>query len=104
MVRVYEGVEGEAFVTSRVGRARGLGSPCDAYAMKVEDSGKGVAWVVYGGDWGFACRRPRATLSRTADCYYFRSGGARFRPPLLVGLSTHTKRRSYVNSQAAAAV
>ena len=28
------------------------GSPCPAYYSPVEDSGSGVAYLVYGGDWG----------------------------------------------------
>ncbi len=28
------------------------GRPCPAYAQKVEDSGDGVAYVIYGGLWG----------------------------------------------------
>lgn len=30
----------------------GGGSPCDAWAAPVEDSGAGVSILVYGGDWG----------------------------------------------------
>ncbi|MBI4198316.1 MAG: hypothetical protein HY533_04320 [Chloroflexi bacterium] len=30
----------------------GGGTPCDAYSVKVGDSGSGTAYLVYGGDWG----------------------------------------------------
>ena len=30
----------------------GEGSPCPAYAVKIEESGLGEAVLVYGGDWG----------------------------------------------------
>lgn len=30
----------------------GGGTPCPAYAVEVEESGSGVGWLVYGGDWG----------------------------------------------------
>jgi hypothetical protein len=30
----------------------GGGTPCPAYAVPVEDSGAGVATLLYGGDWG----------------------------------------------------
>jgi len=28
------------------------GKPCPAYAQKVEDSGDGIAYCIYGGAWG----------------------------------------------------
>jgi len=30
----------------------GSGTPCEAYAVSVEDSGAGVVTLLYGGDWG----------------------------------------------------
>ncbi|MBI4312295.1 MAG: hypothetical protein HY681_11000 [Chloroflexi bacterium] len=32
--------------------SEGGGAPCDAYFVKVSDSGSGSAYLVYGGDWG----------------------------------------------------
>ena len=32
--------------------SRDGGAPCPAYAVPVEDSGAGVATLIYGGDWG----------------------------------------------------
>jgi hypothetical protein len=32
------------------------GAPTDAFAVKVEDSSAGAAWLVYGGDWGIRLR------------------------------------------------
>ena len=32
--------------------SEGGGTPCEAYFVKVGDSGSGTAYLVYGGDWG----------------------------------------------------
>lgn len=32
--------------------SQGDGSPCPAYAVRIEESGAGEAVLVYGGDWG----------------------------------------------------
>jgi len=34
----------------------GNGTPCPARAVRVEDSGAGVATLIYGGDWGVRLR------------------------------------------------
>jgi hypothetical protein len=55
-VRLFEGdPEGRLFDITGWSSAEG-GSPCDAFAVKVEDSSAGEAWLVYGGDWGLRLR------------------------------------------------
>ena len=55
-VRIFEGdPEGRLFDITGWTSAGG-GSPCDAFAVKVEDSSSGEAWLVYGGDWGLRLR------------------------------------------------
>lgn len=52
-VRIYEGEpEGRMYdVTGWSPRG-----PVDAYAVSVEDSGSGAAFLVYGGEWGLRLR------------------------------------------------
>jgi len=53
LVRIYEGEpEGKLFAVT------GWSSqgPADAFAVRVEDSSEGSAYVVYGGDWGIRLR------------------------------------------------
>ena len=55
-VRLFEGrPEGVVFEVTGWSSAGG-GSPVDAYAVDVEDSGSGGAILVYGGDWGVRLR------------------------------------------------
>lgn len=55
-VRLYEGrPEGEVFAVTGWSSADG-GAPCDAFAVPVDDSGSGNAYLVYGGDWGVRLR------------------------------------------------
>jgi hypothetical protein len=55
-VRLFEGdPEGRMFDITGWSSAEG-GFPCDCFAVKVEDSSAGEAWVVYGGDYGVRLR------------------------------------------------
>ena len=55
-VRLYEGrTEGEVFAVTGWS-SEGDGSPCDAFAVQVDDSGSGEAYLIYGGDWGVRLR------------------------------------------------
>jgi hypothetical protein len=55
-VRIYEG-EPEGRLYSITGwSSEGGGSPVSAYAVQVEDSSAGAAYLVYGGDWGVRLR------------------------------------------------
>jgi hypothetical protein len=61
--RIYEG-EPEGRLCRITGwSSAGGGSPCDAFAVQVEDSGAGGAVLVYGGDWGIRL----APASSTGD-------------------------------------
>ena len=52
-VRIYEG-EPEGVLYAVTGWSEG--GPVDAFAVSVEDSGSGSAFLVYGGDWGLRLR------------------------------------------------
>lgn len=39
----------------------GGGAPSPAYVVKIEESGSGVGWLVYGGDWGVRLMPPGVT-------------------------------------------
>jgi hypothetical protein len=55
-VRLYEGEpEGHLYAITGWSSADG-GSPVPAYAVQVEDSSAGAAYLVYGGDWGVRLR------------------------------------------------
>ena len=54
MLRLYEG--GPEPALYHVTGWSSSGSPCDAFAVRVEDSGSGSAFLVYGGDWGIRLR------------------------------------------------
>ncbi|MBI2856312.1 MAG: hypothetical protein HYX93_05645 [Chloroflexi bacterium] len=43
------------------------GSPCPAYYVPVTDSGLGVAYLVFGGDWGIRFRPLGSTEEWSAD-------------------------------------
>ncbi len=55
-VRIFEGApEGQLFDITGWSSTDG-GSPSDAFAVKIEDSSEGSAWLIYGGDWGVRLR------------------------------------------------
>jgi hypothetical protein len=55
-VRIYEGLpEGVIYDVCGWSSLMG-GSPSIAYAVRVEDSSEGAAYVVYGADWGIRLR------------------------------------------------
>ena len=56
IVRIFEG-EPEGKLYSVTGwQSADEGSPAPAYAVQVEDSGSGAAYLIYGGDWGVRLR------------------------------------------------
>jgi hypothetical protein len=70
-VRVYEG-EPDGRLCAVVGwSSADGGTPVPAYAVQIEDSGQGVAYLVYGGDWGIrlgpAAPAPRWRLDDPAQ-------------------------------------
>lgn len=55
-LRLYEGIqEGKVFWVTGWS-SEGGGTPCDAYAVQVDDSGSGEGYLIYGGDWGVRLR------------------------------------------------
>ncbi|HLF72436.1 MAG TPA: hypothetical protein VI759_09825 [Dehalococcoidia bacterium] len=55
-VRIYEGEpEGAVYTVTGWSSVQG-GSAVEAYAVQVEDSSEGSAFVIYGGDWGVRLR------------------------------------------------
>jgi len=55
MVRVYEG-EPEGRLHAITGWSSAPGNVVTAYAVRIEDSSEGAAYLVYGGDWGVRLR------------------------------------------------
>jgi hypothetical protein len=51
-VRYYLGAEEAVLCDVSGWSSAGGGTPCEARAVRVEDSGAGVSTLVYGGDWG----------------------------------------------------
>jgi hypothetical protein len=56
MVRIYEGEPGGKLCAVTGWSSAEGGSPVDAYAVKIDDSSEGSAYLVYGGDWGVRLR------------------------------------------------
>jgi hypothetical protein len=55
-VRIYEG-EPEGALHDIVGwSSSGGGEPVEAFAVRIEDSSEGAAFLIYGGDWGIRLR------------------------------------------------
>ncbi len=55
-VRIHEGEPGGTPCAVTGWSSENDGSPVEAYAVQVEDSSEGSAFVVYGGDWGVRLR------------------------------------------------
>jgi hypothetical protein len=55
-VRIYEGEPEGRLCTVTGWSSKDGGAPVDAYAVRVEDSSEGAAFLVYGGDWGLRLR------------------------------------------------
>ena len=55
-VRLHEGEPGGTPCAVTGWSSENGGSPIEAYAVQVEDSSEGSAYVVYGGDWGLRLR------------------------------------------------
>ncbi len=56
MVRIYDGEPGGRLCNVTGWSSEAGGSAIEAYAVNVEDSSAGNAYVVYGGDWGIRLR------------------------------------------------
>jgi hypothetical protein len=59
--------------------SEGGGSPCPAHAVPVEDSGAGIAMLVYGGDWGLRLT-PRDGTAPFGEPYLLLAGDALIDP------------------------
>ena len=55
-VRIFEGEPDGRLCDVTGWSSEGDGSPVEAYAVQVEDSGSGAAYLIYGGDWGLRLR------------------------------------------------
>ena len=55
-LRIFEGQPEGRLCAVTGWSSRNNGSPVDAYAVRVEDSSEGSAFLVYGGDWGLRLR------------------------------------------------
>ena len=55
-VRIYDGGPGGTLCAVVGWSSSGGGTPVEAYAVQVEDSSEGSAYVIYGGDWGLRLR------------------------------------------------
>ena len=55
-VRLYEGAPEPTLYAITGWSSDGGGTATPAYSVQVEDSGSGVVWLVYGGDWGIRLR------------------------------------------------
>jgi hypothetical protein len=55
-LRIYDGDPGGSVFAVTGWSSAGDGSAVPAYFARVEDSGAGAAFVVYGGDWGLRLR------------------------------------------------
>jgi hypothetical protein len=52
MVRIFDGTPGGQLCSVTGWSSENGGSPVQAFAVNVEDSGAGGGYLVYGGDWG----------------------------------------------------
>jgi hypothetical protein len=60
-VRIYEG-EPEGRLCAITGwSSKDGGIPAEAYAVRIEDSSEGAAYLIYGGDWGVRLRDADST-------------------------------------------
>ena len=60
-VRIFEGEPGGRLCAVTGWSSAADGTPVAAYAVAVEDSSAGTAYIVYGGDWGIRLRSADAT-------------------------------------------
>ncbi len=60
-VRIFEGEPGGRLCAVTGWSSAADGTPVAAYAVAVEDSSAGAAYIVYGGDWGIRLRSADAT-------------------------------------------
>lgn len=66
-VRIYEGEPGGTLCAITGWSSAGGGSPVPAYAVQIEDSSAGSAYLVYGGDWGVRLRSSESTQPWSID-------------------------------------
>ncbi len=66
-VRIYEGVPGGELCAITGWSSADGGSQTPAYAVEIEDSSEGRAFLVYGGDWGVRLRREGSDASWSLD-------------------------------------
>jgi hypothetical protein len=55
-VRIYEGEPDGTLHDIAGWSSRDGGSPVDAFAVRIEDSSEGAAFLIYGSDWGVRLR------------------------------------------------
>jgi hypothetical protein len=55
-VRIYEGAPEGQLCAITGWASTDNGTPVNAYAVRVEDSSAGTAYLIYGGDWGVRLR------------------------------------------------
>ncbi|MPZ49296.1 MAG: hypothetical protein GEU75_08350 [Dehalococcoidia bacterium] len=55
-VRIFDGQPDGAMYEVAGWSSEADGSPAEAWAVQVEDSGAGAAYLIYGGDWGIRLR------------------------------------------------
>ena len=63
VVKLYEGEPGGRLYAVTGWSSVAGGSPAEAYAVEVEDSSAGRAFVLYGGDWGIRLRPAESNAS-----------------------------------------
>lgn len=61
VVRIYDGLPSGRLCEVIGWSSENDGSPCEAFAVQVEDSSAGSAFVIYGGDWGLRLRPAEST-------------------------------------------
>lgn len=55
-VRIFEGEPDGQLCAITGWSSKDNGSPVEAYAVRIEDSSEGAAFLIYGGDWGVRLR------------------------------------------------
>lgn len=77
-VRIYEG-EPEGQLCAITGwSSKDGGTPVDSYAVRIEDSSQGEAFLIYGGDWGIRLRPAEEDAAWSPD------NGSQWGEPYLV--------------------
>jgi hypothetical protein len=66
-VRIYEGEPGGQLCAITGWSSKDGGMPVDAYAVRIEDSSEGEAFLIYGSDWGVRLRPADSDTAWSAD-------------------------------------